>query len=370
MEKEKFKTLSLKDLQKETKATESWAEDVSLEDVRLMPLARMTAAQKELDLKDVPSEPPFTAHVSNLSFDTTEEEVSKHFASTHPHLTALMRNRDGTSRGRANIDFKARDSLIQALSLTGTMVRDRQISVSVSAKKHDRFGKERFSSSDTLHSFNFRTHSTESLTKDVNTDGQKLSLAFRDRPNDREEQRQTQPADFRFRDRKGSQEESKGGKEEQTQPADFRFRDRKDAEEESKGGRQEQSQPVDFRFRDRKGSQEEAKGGREEQTQPADFRFRDRKGSQEESKGVREEQKQTQPADFRFRNRKDTEEEAKGGKAEKKQTQPGDFRFRNRKDSREEPKDDRKDSGRTGKPSANSPKIDTSKFSFRARKTE
>jgi translation initiation factor 4B len=88
------------------------------------PADRGFATREELPL---PSKPPYTAHLGNLSFDATAEDVGDFFG----NVRIVEDKMDRKPKGFGYVEFGSVDGLKKALALSGTQFQGRNIRVSV-----------------------------------------------------------------------------------------------------------------------------------------------------------------------------------------------------------------------------------------------
>ncbi|KAK6520496.1 hypothetical protein TWF506_000748 [Arthrobotrys conoides] len=87
----------------------------------------------------LPSKPPFTAHVGNLSFDATEDDISEYFAQCDISNVRLVRDRIGDRpKGFGYVEFHTLDGLKKALDLNNGIIRQRNVRISVADPPKDR----------------------------------------------------------------------------------------------------------------------------------------------------------------------------------------------------------------------------------------
>lgn len=79
----------------------------------------------------LPTQPPFTAFVVNLSFDSTEGDVRMFFEPMNPVSVRLVNGPDGRPRGYGYVEFETLDELKDALTYTGKPLANRNVRVSV-----------------------------------------------------------------------------------------------------------------------------------------------------------------------------------------------------------------------------------------------
>lgn len=79
----------------------------------------------------LPTQPPFTAFVVNLSFESTEGDVRMFFEPMNPISVRLVNGPDGRPRGYGYVEFETLDELKDALTYTGKPLGNRNVRVSV-----------------------------------------------------------------------------------------------------------------------------------------------------------------------------------------------------------------------------------------------
>lgn len=80
----------------------------------------------------IPDKPPYTAHIGNLSFETTEADVREFFADCDVTSVRLVHDRiQDRPKGFGYIEFKTVEGLTKALDRSGTPFFGRDIRVSV-----------------------------------------------------------------------------------------------------------------------------------------------------------------------------------------------------------------------------------------------
>lgn len=94
------------------------------------------AVREELPM---PSKPPYTAHLGNLSFDATEGDVQDFFADCEVTNVRIVEDKlDRKPKGFGYVEFGSVDGLKKALDLSGTSFQGRNIRVSVAEPPKDR----------------------------------------------------------------------------------------------------------------------------------------------------------------------------------------------------------------------------------------
>ncbi|XP_060523747.1 eukaryotic translation initiation factor 4B [Cylas formicarius] len=154
--KTKGKTLALTDFLQETpgalptqpirKSTTSWADEVDDYDgydsrPKMVNVVLPTAPKASRDVEDisekVPQEPPYIAYLSNLPYDVDEDEIALFFKNLRIANMKIPKNeRSGEApklRGFGYVEFEDRDSLLNALIIPDTMLKNRRIRIEVAA---------------------------------------------------------------------------------------------------------------------------------------------------------------------------------------------------------------------------------------------
>ncbi|KAH8553651.1 hypothetical protein BGW37DRAFT_518592 [Umbelopsis sp. PMI_123] len=88
---------------------------------------------------ELPTEPPFTAHIANLSFDAVEEDLADFFKDMKIANIRVLRDRETERpKGFGYIEFEDLESLKQALTLTGEPLHNRPIRVNIADPPKER----------------------------------------------------------------------------------------------------------------------------------------------------------------------------------------------------------------------------------------
>ncbi|CAO3623513.1 unnamed protein product [Cunninghamella blakesleeana] len=87
---------------------------------------------------ELPTEPPFTAHVANLSFEIQDDELADFFRDLKIASIRIFRDRDGRSKGFGYVEFEDLDSLKAALELTGESLHSRAVRVNIADPPKER----------------------------------------------------------------------------------------------------------------------------------------------------------------------------------------------------------------------------------------
>ncbi|KAK4517604.1 uncharacterized protein ATC70_000944 [Mucor velutinosus] len=87
---------------------------------------------------DLPTQPPYTAHVANLSFDATDDDLTDLFSNLKISKIRLVKDRETErSKGFGYVEFEDVESLKGALELSGESVQGRNIRVNVAEPPRD-----------------------------------------------------------------------------------------------------------------------------------------------------------------------------------------------------------------------------------------
>ncbi|EJD49580.1 hypothetical protein AURDEDRAFT_112442 [Auricularia subglabra TFB-10046 SS5] len=86
----------------------------------------------------LPTQPPYTAFVGNLSFDLTEHEFEGFFVDYKPKNVKIIKDRDEKPKGFGYVEFPDLDGLKAALAMNGTSMGNRTIRVNVAEPPKER----------------------------------------------------------------------------------------------------------------------------------------------------------------------------------------------------------------------------------------
>ncbi|KAG6878073.1 hypothetical protein C0992_008652 [Termitomyces sp. T32_za158] len=89
-----------------------------------------TAAPPRDDIP-LPTNPPYTAFVGNLSFDLTESELEEFFAPLKAKSVKIIKDREDKPKGFGYVEFEDLDGLKEAISKSGSNFSGRTVRVSV-----------------------------------------------------------------------------------------------------------------------------------------------------------------------------------------------------------------------------------------------
>ncbi|PCH01334.1 Nucleotide-binding, alpha-beta plait [Penicillium occitanis (nom. inval.)] len=94
----------------------------------------------------LPTEPPFTAHIGNLSFDATSSDVSELFADCEVTNVRIVEDKLNRSpKGFGYVEFASVEGLKKALTFSGTTLQGRGIRVSIAEPPKDSASSRDFS---------------------------------------------------------------------------------------------------------------------------------------------------------------------------------------------------------------------------------
>lgn len=80
----------------------------------------------------LPTQPPYTAHIGNLSFDATTADIGELFADCSVTNVRVVEDKMTKSpKGFGYVEFETVDGLKKALELSGTTLQSRPIRVSI-----------------------------------------------------------------------------------------------------------------------------------------------------------------------------------------------------------------------------------------------
>lgn len=122
----------------------NWADECDDDDERptrseVIELPTAPRSARILEDDSIPYEGPFVARVSNLPFDTNEDEIAEFFIDRDivVHEMRLPRENDRL-RGSGNIEFATREDLIGAIMISDTTIRNRRIRIELANENDNR----------------------------------------------------------------------------------------------------------------------------------------------------------------------------------------------------------------------------------------
>ncbi|KAF8736570.1 hypothetical protein AX14_014310 [Amanita brunnescens Koide BX004] len=86
----------------------------------------------------LPTRPPYTAFIGNLSFDLTETELQSFFSASNPKSAKIIRDREDKPKGFGYVEFEDLDGLKEGLAKSGSNLAGRIIRVSVAEPPKER----------------------------------------------------------------------------------------------------------------------------------------------------------------------------------------------------------------------------------------
>jgi len=132
-----------------TRKSTNWADDVENEDEYfdmgrkekvILPTAPRATRSPDFDDEKVPKVPPFLAYISNLSYDVEENDISEFFRNLEVTNIRLPRD-ERKPKGFGYVEFGSRSSLISALTMVDTTVKNRRMRIEVAESDSDRRGR-------------------------------------------------------------------------------------------------------------------------------------------------------------------------------------------------------------------------------------
>ncbi|KAL2864535.1 translation initiation factor 4B [Aspergillus lucknowensis] len=91
----------------------------------------------------LPTQPPYTAHIGNLSFDATSDDISELFAECGVTNVRIVEDKLTKSpKGFGYVEFETVDGLKKALDLSGATLQGRAIRISIAEPPKERDVKE------------------------------------------------------------------------------------------------------------------------------------------------------------------------------------------------------------------------------------
>ncbi|CRK93081.1 CLUMA_CG006523, isoform A [Clunio marinus] len=127
----------------------SWAEECEDDDDRpsrpeFIELPTAPRAARILDDDTIPYTGPFSARVSNLPFDTNEQDIDEFFLERNIRIKEMRLARDDANdrlRGFGHIEFEERQDLIDAIMLPDAMIQNRRIRIELASENDQRDGR-------------------------------------------------------------------------------------------------------------------------------------------------------------------------------------------------------------------------------------
>ncbi|GAA6033463.1 hypothetical protein JCM8097_001410 [Rhodosporidiobolus ruineniae] len=89
----------------------------------------------------IPTAPPYTTFVGNLSFETSEQDIASFFDGLAVKSIRLVSGQDGKPRGFGYVEFETVDDLKNALTASGAELAGRAVRISVAEAQTRSFGR-------------------------------------------------------------------------------------------------------------------------------------------------------------------------------------------------------------------------------------
>merc|ERR1712127_764278 len=105
-----------------------------------LPSATKAQLGPDIDMNLVPTRPPFTAHISNVSFEADEEKVRAFFKEEKVVKVNLITDESGRPKGFGFVEFETRESLLTALGKTNTQLHTKVVKITLDDQQGKRDG--------------------------------------------------------------------------------------------------------------------------------------------------------------------------------------------------------------------------------------
>ncbi|XP_059145398.1 eukaryotic translation initiation factor 4B-like isoform X2 [Physella acuta] len=100
-----------------------------------LPTAPKAAMGPKVDISQIPKDGPYSAYVGNISYDAKESDLSALFSKLEVEMVRIITD-GGRPRGYAYVDFKNRESLLEALTYNEKEYMGRSIRVDLATEKN------------------------------------------------------------------------------------------------------------------------------------------------------------------------------------------------------------------------------------------
>ena len=103
------------------------------DNVIVLPTAPKAQRGPDIDIDQVPTQPPFLCYMSNLPFEAVEDDIQKFFKDLKITRIDLAREPGvtGRMRGQGTCEFPDRQTLIDAFTYNNETIRNRPIKMSI-----------------------------------------------------------------------------------------------------------------------------------------------------------------------------------------------------------------------------------------------
>lgn len=103
--------------------------------VIVLPNAPKSIRGPDIDLNQVPNQPPFICYLSNLPYEASEDDIQKFFKDIK--ITRIELSKEpglsGRMRGQGTCEFPDRQTLIDAFTYNQDTIKNRQIKLSLNS---------------------------------------------------------------------------------------------------------------------------------------------------------------------------------------------------------------------------------------------
>lgn len=94
-----------------------------------IPTTLKAANESGTNIELIPKQPPYTAHLSNVSYEADEESIRAFFKDLKVLAVRLPVDERNRKKGFGDVDFEDRESLIAALTKKDTFFNNRHIKI-------------------------------------------------------------------------------------------------------------------------------------------------------------------------------------------------------------------------------------------------
>ncbi|ESO86838.1 hypothetical protein LOTGIDRAFT_128337, partial [Lottia gigantea] len=111
-------------------------------DRSVLPKAPKASRGPDVDMSKIPTQPPFTAFIGNLPYESCESKIEQFFDKLKFNNVRLP-NEGGRLRGFGYVEFDDRESLIEALTMNEAMFMNRKIRIDLAGQNQSNQGEGR-----------------------------------------------------------------------------------------------------------------------------------------------------------------------------------------------------------------------------------